>query len=245
MERLGGMLVALYPEAVEHIHVTLAGGEPIHRGQSTLLSVTRAGRQRKAACRHTTVEGSGDHSPGRVARSDRRSHCHGGWQLVDPLIRQSTTRQACGRSSSRSYLPAHERKSPSTFNETPLGIYICAPSKAQSAQPIREEDMARQQWTRREALKAGAAVTLPLLVPNHVLGGKETPPSETVRVGLIGCGGRGDTSAPSSRSTSPVSASSPPATASCPRRSLRQGFLERGQVGRLRRLPQHDRNGEA
>lgn len=52
--------------------------------------------------------------------------------------------------------------------------------------------MHRTNWTRREVLKAGAvAATLPTLVPSHVLGaGEKAPPSETVRVGVIGCGGR-------------------------------------------------------
>ncbi|MGO8748613.1 MAG: Gfo/Idh/MocA family protein [Thermoguttaceae bacterium] len=52
--------------------------------------------------------------------------------------------------------------------------------------------MSRYQWTRREVLKAGAAaVALPALVPARVLGLEGgAPASETVRVGVIGCGGR-------------------------------------------------------
>jgi len=51
--------------------------------------------------------------------------------------------------------------------------------------------MSRNQWTRRNMLKASAAVTLPALIPAHVLGlDGSAPPSETVRVGVIGCGGR-------------------------------------------------------
>ena len=52
--------------------------------------------------------------------------------------------------------------------------------------------MARQQWSRREILRAGAAAfTLPALVPGSVLGLADTAPaSETVKVGVIGCGGR-------------------------------------------------------
>ena len=52
--------------------------------------------------------------------------------------------------------------------------------------------MSRYQWTRREVLKAGAAaVALPAVVPARVLGlDGSAPPSETVRVGVIGCGGR-------------------------------------------------------
>jgi len=51
--------------------------------------------------------------------------------------------------------------------------------------------MSRNQWTRRSMLKASAAVTLPALLPAHVLGlDGSAPPSETVRVGVIGCGGR-------------------------------------------------------
>jgi len=52
--------------------------------------------------------------------------------------------------------------------------------------------MSRYQLTRREMLKAGAAaMTLPALVPGRVLGLEgAAPASETVRVGVIGCGGR-------------------------------------------------------
>jgi predicted dehydrogenase len=52
--------------------------------------------------------------------------------------------------------------------------------------------MTRYHFTRREILKAGAAgMTLPALVPAAVLGLDDTAPaSETVRVGVIGCGGR-------------------------------------------------------
>ena len=52
--------------------------------------------------------------------------------------------------------------------------------------------MSRHQWTRREVLKAGAAAAVvPTLVPGHVLGlDGAAPASETVRVGVIGCGGR-------------------------------------------------------
>ena len=52
--------------------------------------------------------------------------------------------------------------------------------------------MSHNHWTRREILKAGsAAFALPTLVPSSVLGADGgTPPSETVKVGVIGCGGR-------------------------------------------------------
>lgn len=52
--------------------------------------------------------------------------------------------------------------------------------------------MSQQNWTRREILKAGAAaLTLPAMIPGHVLGQDgSSPASETVRVGVIGCGGR-------------------------------------------------------
>lgn len=51
--------------------------------------------------------------------------------------------------------------------------------------------MSRTQWTRREVLKAGAAaVALPALVHAGALGLEGAAPSETVRVGVIGCGGR-------------------------------------------------------
>jgi len=52
--------------------------------------------------------------------------------------------------------------------------------------------MSRYRFTRREMLKAGVAATvLPALVPGHALGlDGAAPASETVRVGVIGCGGR-------------------------------------------------------
>ncbi|MFH1268953.1 MAG: Gfo/Idh/MocA family oxidoreductase, partial [Planctomycetota bacterium] len=52
--------------------------------------------------------------------------------------------------------------------------------------------MSRSRWTRREMLKAGAAaMALPTLVPGHALGlNGAAPASETVNVGVIGCGGR-------------------------------------------------------
>ncbi len=47
-------------------------------------------------------------------------------------------------------------------------------------------------WTRRDVLRlSGAALATPYLVPSAALGlDGSTPPSETVRVGVIGCGGR-------------------------------------------------------
>jgi predicted dehydrogenase len=46
-------------------------------------------------------------------------------------------------------------------------------------------------WTRREILQAGAAaLAVPSLVPARALGLGAAAPSETVRVGVIGCGGR-------------------------------------------------------
>ena len=51
--------------------------------------------------------------------------------------------------------------------------------------------MNRNQWTRREVLRTGAAaIAVPALLPAGVLGRDGTPPSETVKVGVIGCGGR-------------------------------------------------------
>jgi predicted dehydrogenase len=51
--------------------------------------------------------------------------------------------------------------------------------------------MSRNRWTRRDVLKAGAAsLALPALVPAGALGFQSAAPSETVRVGVIGCGGR-------------------------------------------------------
>jgi len=51
--------------------------------------------------------------------------------------------------------------------------------------------MSRYQWTRREVLKAGAALGLPALVPGRVLGLEgSAPASESLRIGVIGCGGR-------------------------------------------------------
>jgi predicted dehydrogenase len=50
----------------------------------------------------------------------------------------------------------------------------------------------RAHWTRREWLKAGAAaLAVPVLAPGRALGLQgAAPPSESVRVGVIGCGGR-------------------------------------------------------
>ncbi len=50
--------------------------------------------------------------------------------------------------------------------------------------------MSRERWTRRDWLKASTALALPTLVPAHVLGRAAAAPSETVRIGVIGCGGR-------------------------------------------------------
>ena len=51
--------------------------------------------------------------------------------------------------------------------------------------------MSRNQWTRRDMLKASTALAVPVFVPAHVLGlDGSAPASETVRVGVIGCGGR-------------------------------------------------------
>lgn len=51
--------------------------------------------------------------------------------------------------------------------------------------------MSQQRWTRRDVLKAAsAALAAPLVLPARVLGAEGAPPSETVRVGVIGCGGR-------------------------------------------------------
>lgn len=51
--------------------------------------------------------------------------------------------------------------------------------------------MAHFQWSRREALGVGAAFLAPCIVPARILGRDgAAPPSETVRVGVIGCGGR-------------------------------------------------------
>ena len=46
-------------------------------------------------------------------------------------------------------------------------------------------------WSRRDFLAASAAVAIPTLIPGSVLGlDGRSPPSESVRVGVIGCGGR-------------------------------------------------------
>ncbi len=51
--------------------------------------------------------------------------------------------------------------------------------------------MSGSRWTRREMLRAAAAASLPVFIPARVLGRDGgTPASETVRVGVIGCGGR-------------------------------------------------------
>jgi len=50
--------------------------------------------------------------------------------------------------------------------------------------------MKLNQFTRRDILKSSAALALPVLVPATVLGRGMAAPSESVRVGVIGCGGR-------------------------------------------------------
>lgn len=52
--------------------------------------------------------------------------------------------------------------------------------------------MPKRNWTRREVLKTGAAaIALPTFIPASALGRDgAAPPSETVRVGVIGCGAR-------------------------------------------------------
>jgi predicted dehydrogenase len=51
--------------------------------------------------------------------------------------------------------------------------------------------MSSPKWTRRELLASGAAaLTLPYLISSHVLGKDGAPPSDNVRIGVIGCGGR-------------------------------------------------------
>ena len=61
--------------------------------------------------------------------------------------------------------------------------------------------MTQQKWTRRETLKAaGAALALPYLIPGRALGlDKSSSPSETIRVAIIGLGGRAHTIAGSCR----------------------------------------------
>ena len=74
--------------------------------------------------------------------------------------------------------------------------------------------MARHPWTRREMLKIGAAAALPAFVSARALGlDGNAPASETVRVGVIGCGGRSRLIAEGKRRQG-VSTSWPPATAS-------------------------------
>ena len=52
--------------------------------------------------------------------------------------------------------------------------------------------MTKHRYTRRDVLKVGgAALAIPTLIPGRVLGlDGAAAPSETVRVGVIGCGGR-------------------------------------------------------
>lgn len=52
--------------------------------------------------------------------------------------------------------------------------------------------MSQHKFTRRQVLQAGtAAIALPAFLPAHILGREgKAAPSETVRVGVIGCGGR-------------------------------------------------------
>ena len=117
MERLGGTLVALYPEAVDRVHVTLVGGDTLHRGQDATLEVRVLGRSGKALpgtqpleVTVFTPQGEWPEVTGRTRRrmasgrprSDRRS-----------MIRLARGRFACG-----SYRRAQQRKSLSKFNNT-------------------------------------------------------------------------------------------------------------------------------
>ena len=112
--------------------------------------------------------------------------------------------------------------------------------------------MSGNRWTRREMIKAGAAaMALPSLVPAAVLGrGGVAPASQQVRVGVIGCGGRATGLIPEGRDVKGFNV-----VAACdlqreraekfvakltPTRSLRGP-----EMGHLRRLPPHDRQGEA
>ncbi|MDE0937875.1 MAG: hypothetical protein OSA89_18340 [Mariniblastus sp.] len=56
----------------------------------------------------------------------------------------------------------------------------------------KEISISKQKWTRREILGAGAtAVAAPYVVPASALGlDGSPPPSETVKVGIAGLGGR-------------------------------------------------------
>ena len=98
--------------------------------------------------------------------------------------------------------------------------------------------MTQHKYTRREVLKVGtAALAFPTLVTARALGrdGK-APPSETVRVGVIGCGGR-------SRLISEgadVKGFEVVAACDCVVERAQkyvQGTVGRQAVGRLRRLP--------
>ena len=65
------------------------------------------------------------------------------------------------------------------------------PTRSPIIQPLADSP----RWSRRDFLRtsAGAALAVPTLVPSHVLGGAEaTPPSERIRLGIIGCGSMGN-----------------------------------------------------
>ncbi len=102
-------------------------------------------------------------------------------------------------------------------------------------------------WTRRDFLRTGAAAAaIPAFIPGIVLGlDGGSPPSETVRVGVIGCGGRsqGCDSRRGRRQGIPGRGSL--RLPNRKGRTLREGAFRRQAVARLCRLPQDDRAREA
>ncbi len=78
----------------------------------------------------------------------------------------------------------HPQMHASRPNSTPR------PTRSPIIQPLADSP----RWSRRDFLRttAGAALAVPTLVPSHVLGGAgATPPSERIRLGIIGCGSMG------------------------------------------------------
>ena len=104
--------------------------------------------------------------------------------------------------------------------------------------------MTQHKYTRRDVLKVGtAALAFPAIVSARALGrdGK-APPSETVRVGVIGCGGRSRLIAEGAD----VKGFEVVAACDCVVERAAEvcaGTVGGQALGRLRRFPRHDRKG--
>ncbi len=109
---------------------------------------------------------------------------------------------------------------------------------------MKRTDLNRRGFLRTSAA-AVAGISLPYLIPSHVLGGPGRPgANDKVHVGVIGCGGRSRVIG----EAADVKAFQVVAACDCmfPRAQAFVKELSGGsQVGRLRGLPQDDREGEA